>query len=108
MKARHKTEKQTVAVWPTLMPNSMDAEITEATRSSSATLRTSFSADVASLDQPVRAGSVLQARFRVRWIDTRTADPDQYFTSLRLGDRHLPQAHDIWLTVAIKNYCALT
>jgi hypothetical protein len=23
-------------------------------------------------------------------------------------DRHLPRAHDIWLTVAIKNYCAHT
>ena len=92
------------------MPNSMDAKFTEPRRSSGKLddLEDQFSADVASLDQPVRAGSVLQARFRVRWIDTRIADPNQYFTNLRLGDRHLPRAHDIWLTVAIKNYCAHT
>jgi hypothetical protein len=88
----------------------MDAEITEPTRSSGklGDLEDQFSADVASLHQPVRAGSVPQARFRVGWIDTRIADPDQYFTSLRLGDLRLPPAHDIWLTVAIKNYCAHT
>src|SRR5579864_1284358 len=52
------------------------------------------------------ARTVACTRFRVSWIDTRVADPDQYFARLRLRDRDLPQAHDIWLTVAVKNHCA--
>jgi hypothetical protein len=38
-----------------------------------------------------------------RLLDSREAAA---FTIFRFGDRHLPQTHDIWLTVAIKNHCA--
>ena len=53
-----------------------------------------------------RACAVARARFGVGWIDTCIADPDQYFAILRFRDRHVPQAHDIWFTVAIENHCA--
>jgi hypothetical protein len=48
---------------------------------------------------------VVRAGFRVGWIDARIADPDQYFIFLRLGDRDVPQAHDVRLTVAVENHC---
>jgi hypothetical protein len=45
------------------------------------------------------------ACFRVGWIHTRIADADQYFTILWLGDRHVLQVHNVWLTVAVENHC---
>jgi hypothetical protein len=53
-----------------------------------------------------RACALARACFRVGWIHTRIADPDQYLTIFRFRGGRLPQAHDIWFTVAIKNHCA--
>jgi hypothetical protein len=47
--------------------------------------------------------SVACARFGIGWIDTSMVNPDQYFTILRFRDRHVPQAHDSWFTVAVEN-----
>jgi hypothetical protein len=53
-----------------------------------------------------RACALARAGFRIGWIDARIADPDQYFTILRLRNLHVPQAQHIRLTVAIKNHYA--
>ena len=53
-----------------------------------------------------RACAVACACFGVGWIDPCIADPDQNLAILWLRDRQVPQAHDIWITVAVKNHGA--
>ena len=53
-----------------------------------------------------RACAVACACFGVGWIDTCIADPDQNLAILWLRDRQVPQAHHIWITIAVKNHRA--
>ena len=45
-------------------------------------------------------------RFRVGWIDTRIADPDQDIPIVRLQKGHVPQTQHVGTTIGVKNHCA--